>query len=38
MANLDLARSQFAIHLDHHLLFVPATIGLAFLTALLAAR
>ena len=38
MANLDLARSQFAFTSINHFLFVPATIGLAFLTALLAAR
>ena len=32
---LDLARWQFALTLINHFFFVPVTIGLAFLTALL---
>ena len=35
MANVDLARWQFAFTSINHFLFVPITIGLAFLTALL---
>ena len=35
MDKLDLARWQFAITSIYHFLFVPVTIGLAFLTALL---
>ncbi len=35
MANLDLARWQFAFVSINHFFFVPVTIGLAFLTALL---
>jgi cytochrome d ubiquinol oxidase subunit I len=35
MANVDLARWQFAFTTINHFLFVPVTIGLAFLTALL---
>src|ERR1700728_2161777 len=35
MANVDLARWQFAFTSINHFLFVPVTIGLAFLTALL---
>ncbi|MGO9160626.1 MAG: cytochrome ubiquinol oxidase subunit I [Streptosporangiaceae bacterium] len=35
MTNLDLARWQFAFTSINHFLFVPITIGLAFLTALL---
>jgi cytochrome d ubiquinol oxidase subunit I len=35
MANVDLARWQFAFVTINHFLFVPVTIGLAFLTALL---
>jgi cytochrome d ubiquinol oxidase subunit I len=35
MANVDLARWQFAFTTINHFLFVPITIGLAFLTALL---
>ncbi len=35
MANLDLARWQFAFVSVNHFFFVPVTIGLAFLTALL---
>src|SRR5450755_4697905 len=35
MANVDLARWQFAFTSVNHFFFVPVTIGLAFLTALL---
>jgi hypothetical protein len=35
MTNVDLARWQFAFVTVNHFFFVPATIGLAFLTALL---
>src|SRR3989454_8626350 len=35
MTNLDLARLQFASTSIYHFLFVPVTIGLAFLVALL---
>jgi cytochrome bd ubiquinol oxidase subunit I len=35
MLNVDLARWQFAFTSINHFLFVPVTIGLAFLTALL---
>jgi cytochrome d ubiquinol oxidase subunit I len=35
MTNVDLARLQFAFTSINHFLFVPITIGLAFLTALL---
>jgi cytochrome d ubiquinol oxidase subunit I len=35
MSNVDLARWQFAFTTINHFLFVPITIGLAFLTALL---
>src|SRR5713101_9696035 len=35
MTSLDLARIQFAFTSINHFLFVPVTIGLAFLTALL---
>jgi len=35
VANIDLARWQFAFTTINHFLFVPVTIGLAFLTALL---
>jgi len=35
VANIDLARWQFAFTSINHFLFVPVTIGLAFLTALL---
>jgi cytochrome d ubiquinol oxidase subunit I len=35
MTNVDLARWQFAFTTVNHFLFVPITIGLAFLTALL---
>ena len=35
MVNVDLARWQFAFVTINHFLFVPVTIGLAFLTALL---
>jgi cytochrome d ubiquinol oxidase subunit I len=35
MANVDLARWQFAFTTINHFLFVPVTIGLAFLAALL---
>src|SRR3984885_1945117 len=35
MANVDLARWQFAFVTINHFFFVPVTIGLAFLTALL---
>jgi cytochrome d ubiquinol oxidase subunit I len=35
MSNVDLARWQFAFTTVNHFLFVPITIGLAFLTALL---
>jgi cytochrome bd ubiquinol oxidase subunit I len=35
MLNVDLARWQFAFTTINHFLFVPVTIGLAFLTALL---
>src|SRR3984885_805702 len=34
MANVDLARWQFAFVTINHFFFVPVTIGLAFLTAL----
>jgi len=37
MTNVDLARVQFAFTSINHFLFVPVTIGLAFLTALLQA-
>jgi hypothetical protein len=33
MSNVDLARWQFAFTSVNHFLFVPVTIGLAFLTA-----
>ena len=35
MSSVDLARFQFAMTSIYHFLFVPLTIGLAFLTALL---
>ena len=35
MSAVDLARLQFASTAIYHFLFVPVTIGLAFLTALL---
>jgi cytochrome d ubiquinol oxidase subunit I len=35
MSTVDLARLQFALTTIYHFLFVPVTIGLAFLTALL---
>ena len=35
MSNVDLARWQFAMTSIYHFLFVPVTIGLSFLTALL---
>ena len=35
MSQLDLARLQFAMTSIYHFLFVPVTIGLALLTALL---
>src|SRR6476619_4370009 len=35
MTSIDLARVQFAFTSINHFLFVPITIGLAFLTALL---
>jgi cytochrome d ubiquinol oxidase subunit I len=35
MSNVDLVRWQFAFTSVNHFLFVPVTIGLAFLTALL---
>src|SRR4051812_47844808 len=35
MSQLDLARLQFAMTSIYHFLFVPVTIGLSFLTALL---
>ena len=35
MITLDLARWQFALTSINHFFFVPVTIGLAFLTALL---
>src|ERR1700692_4556625 len=35
MTNVDLARWQFALTTINHFFFVPVTIGLAFLTALL---
>ena len=35
MSNVDLARLQFAMTSIYHFLFVPLTMGLAFLTALL---
>lgn len=35
MSNVDLARIQFAMTSIYHFLFVPVTIGLAFLTAIL---
>ena len=35
MSNVDLARLQFALTTIYHFLFVPLTIGLGFLTALL---
>ena len=34
MANVDLARIQFAFVTINHFFFVPVTIGLAFLTVL----
>jgi cytochrome d ubiquinol oxidase subunit I len=34
MTSTDLARVQFAFTSINHFLFVPVTIGLAFLTAL----
>jgi cytochrome d ubiquinol oxidase subunit I len=38
MSNLDLARMQFAMTSIYHFLFVPLTIGLSFLTAILQTR
>ena len=38
MSQLDLARFQFAMTSIYHFLFVPLTIGLAFLTAILQTR
>ena len=38
MTDADLARWQFAFVTINHFFFVPITIGLAFLTALLAGR
>ena len=38
MSNLDLARLQFASTSIYHFLFVPVTIGLAFLVAILQTR
>jgi cytochrome d ubiquinol oxidase subunit I len=38
MSNVDLARLQFAMTSIYHFLFVPLTIGLAFLTAILQTR
>jgi cytochrome bd ubiquinol oxidase subunit I len=38
MTNVDLARWQFGFTSVPHFLFVPVTIGLAFLTALLQTR
>ncbi|MFN8126037.1 MAG: cytochrome ubiquinol oxidase subunit I [Candidatus Nanopelagicales bacterium] len=38
MSNLDLGRIQFAMTSIYHFLFVPLTIGLAFLTAILQTR
>ena len=35
MTNVDLARVEFAFVPNKHFFFVPITIGLAFLTALL---
>jgi cytochrome bd ubiquinol oxidase subunit I len=35
MSNVDLARVEFAFVTINHFFFVPITIGLAFLTALL---
>src|SRR5262245_48437160 len=35
MSTVDLARLQFALTTIYHFLFVPLTIGLAFLTAIL---
>ena len=35
MANVDLARWQFATTSIYHFLFVPVTIGLSFLVAIL---
>ena len=35
MTSIDLARVQFAFTSINHFFFVPITIGLAFLTALL---
>lgn len=35
MSQLDLARLQFAMTSIYHFLFVPVTIGLSLLTALL---
>jgi len=35
MTNVDLARVEFAFVTINHFFFVPITIGLAFLTALL---
>ncbi len=35
MSNVDLARVEFAFVTINHFFFVPVTIGLAFLTALL---
>ncbi len=35
MTNVDLARVEFAFVTINHFFFVPVTIGLAFLTALL---
>ena len=35
MSNVDLARVEFAVVTTNHFLFVPITIGLAFLAALL---
>jgi cytochrome d ubiquinol oxidase subunit I len=38
ISNVDLARTQFATVTIYHFLFVPVTIGLAFLTAFLQTR
>ncbi len=38
MSNIDLARFQFAMTSIYHFLFVPLTIGLGFLTAILQTR
>ena len=38
MSNIDLARLQFAMTSIYHFLFVPLTIGLSFLTAILQTR